>query len=126
MGVDSSADSGGIDRLSKSSALDLVCHPRRVPFHGFLGTRNTGMQDLGIFLASRCTRVRTRRVLTDARFSSSGPFKRVSLGYRYGDLTPSFLAMAWQLVVSYPLTRPLLSIQKPVLSFSRQMVQGVQ
>jgi hypothetical protein len=48
------------------------------------------MQDLGIFLASRCTGVRTRRVLTDARFSSCGPFKRVSLGYRYCDLTLGF------------------------------------
>jgi hypothetical protein len=46
--------------------------------------------------------------------------------FRYHQLTPSFLAMAWQLVVSYPLTKPLLSIQKPVLSFSRQMVQRVQ
>jgi hypothetical protein len=49
-----------------------------------------------------------------------------SQAYRYGDLTPSFPAMVWQLVVSYALTRPLLSIQKLVLTFSRQMVQPVQ
>src|SRR5947208_543941 len=101
MCVDSSADSGGIDRLSKSSALDLVGHRKSAPCTVSWGPGTQVRRTAPFFLASHCTRVRTRRDIAGRQ--NSLPIWRLNAPVR----TSALIASAQQPLPRFGADEPL-------------------